>query len=212
VEIAFIITITGLVGIALILVAYPLWRQTRPDTLFRVNQAGQTLEEYEARYQATLAAIKDLMFDYEMGKVGEEDYELLLKNARLEAAAIRKEIDRLTSSSLSPTTTRDAEIETQVARTRHEPANDPALLQKVDAEIELLKNVHLDQEAGDVCPKCGQAYHPGDTYCSLCGYRLESTRPEPSNFCPQCGQAIHADDAFCARCGAELHRLVGANS
>ena len=132
----------------------------------------------------------------------------MLNDAKLEAATIRKEIDRLNALSLSPTETKDAEIEALIANTRREPANNPALLQKVNAEIELLKDVHLDQEVGDGCPKCGQAYHPGDTYCGSCGYRLEATRPTPSNFCPQCGQAIRTDDAFCAKCGAELYRFV----
>lgn len=209
-EMLNIMIAVGLVGIALILMAYPLWRQTRPDALFRVNQSGQTLEEYEARYQAALAAIRDLMFDHEMGKVTDEDYELLLNNVKLEAAAIRKEIDRLSTASTSPATVRDAEIEALIAHTRHEPIDNPTLLEKVDAEIELLKDVRLDQEVSDVCPNCGQSYQPGDTYCSSCGHRLEPTSPQPPNFCPRCGQAVRSNDAFCAGCGAELHRYVEA--
>ena len=81
--------------IVLVVILYPLWQQTRPEAIFRVDRSGQTLEEYQARYQAVLASIKDLMFDYEMGKVSTEDYEPLLASSKLEAAEIRRHIDRL---------------------------------------------------------------------------------------------------------------------
>ena len=106
-----------LVVIALLLVGYPLWRQMRPEALFQVDRSGQTLEECQARYQAVLAAIKDLMFDHEMGKVPAEDYEILLTKSKLEAARIRQQIDLLSQSSepeLDPAL--DAEIEELVAQ------------------------------------------------------------------------------------------------
>ena len=85
----------------LLLIAYPLWQQTRPEAIFRANRSGQTLAEYQARYQAALDSIRDLMFDYEMGKVSTEDYELLLHKTKLEAAQIRQQIDRLSQGQVS---------------------------------------------------------------------------------------------------------------
>ena len=41
--------------------------------------------------------------------------------------------------------------------------------------------------------------NPGDTYCTLCGAKLE----EKDLVC-QCGEDYGASDAFCANCGRPL--------
>ncbi len=97
------IIILILIGVALLLILYPLWRQTRVRA---VGPEGRTLAEYETRYQASLAAIKDLMFDYEMGKVDEQDYKVLLANLKAEAAQLRRQIDQPVPARLIPRNSR----------------------------------------------------------------------------------------------------------
>ncbi|MEW5958042.1 MAG: zinc ribbon domain-containing protein [Chloroflexota bacterium] len=190
----------GFMVLALIL--YPLWQQTRPEAIFRVDRAGQTLEEYQARYQAVLAAIKDLMFDYEMGKVTAEDYEPLLARSKMEAANLRRHIDRLSSGNeldLDPAV--EAAIEKLVAQLRGSQVNgNDALLREVEAEIESLKHITFAGAAvQSSCPNCGQAYQIGDAFCTACGQSLPA-----DDACPECGQPVEPDDAFCAKCGAPL--------
>ena len=193
-------------------ILYPLWRQTRPEAIFRVDRAGQTVAEYEARYQAALAAVKDLMFDYEMGKVSAEDYQTLLQKTKLEAAQIRRQIDRLTDQAEVPTDPAlDVEIETQVAQLRQHPSNgNEALRQQVDAEIERLKRLGSTGEArGPACPHCGKPFEPGDAFCTGCGQALPEFAADPDEaVCPDCGAAVEPDDAFCAACGAALKAEV----
>ena len=196
----------GIVVLAVIL--YPLWQQTRPEAIFRVDRSGQTLEEYQARYQAILAAIKDLMFDYEMGKVSAEDYEPLLARSKLEAAEIRHHIDRLSQGSVTdidPIV--EAEIEAMVARLKETrlDGNEP-LLGEVEAEIESLKRITIDGQAGRLtCPNCGKAYQIGDAFCTGCGRSLPELAAEAAaDVCPECGQPVEPDDAFCAKCGTPL--------
>jgi DNA-directed RNA polymerase subunit RPC12/RpoP len=201
-------------GGVLTFILYPLWRQTRPETAFQPGQAGQTLEEYEARYQAALAAIRDLMFDYEMGKVSAEDYETLLPQAKLEAAKIRRQIDRLshtTPSEIDPAL--DAKIETLIAELKREQADgNETLLRAVEAEIESLKNTQLDTETGQpTCPHCGQTFAVGDAFCSGCGHSLASIKTE-QNVCPNCGNTFQPDDAFCAKCGVALDNKTAGRS
>ncbi len=212
-----LVIIVILIGGALALIFYPLWQQTRPEAIFRVNRPGQTLEEYQARYQAVLAAIKDLMFDYEMGKISAEDYESLLNKTKLEAAEIRRQIDHLEHS---PTAgieaTLDAEIETLITRLNHNFEADESLLAEVDAEIELLKDVELDKQpatglADDKlnCPNCHKTTLPGDAFCAHCGQSLAEFETEfetefDADACPKCGYSSQSDDLFCARCGANL--------
>jgi len=203
-----IVGIVVLVGVALVLVLYPLWQQTRHEVSFQANGSGQTLEEYEARYQAQLAAIKDLMFDYEMGKVSSEDYETFVTKAKLEAAEIRQHLDSLSVAPASNgiNAALDAEIEALITRLRHNaPASsdDNTLEEEVDAEIELLKQTQPEAITGIICPNCNHVLQPDDAFCSRCGQPAPA--PEPaSDVCPQCGHTVQPDDAFCARCGTAL--------
>ena len=199
---------------ALALIFYPLWQQTRPEAIFRVDRSGQTLEEYQARYQAILAAIKDLMFDYEMGKVSEEDYNLLLQRSKLEAAEVRRHLDRLThpaTAELDPVL--EAEIERLVAQFRRgQPDGNQALLTEVEAEIESLKNISFNEPATDLsCSNCGRAYELGDAFCTGCGQALpDITAATTINTCPDCGHPFESKDLFCAKCGAALAEDVAA--
>ncbi|MCG3209127.1 MAG: hypothetical protein FOGNACKC_02746 [Anaerolineae bacterium] len=202
-EILTIAIIVLLVGLALALAAYPLWQQSRPETLFKVTRSGQTLEEYQARYSAALVAIKDLMFDFEMGKITAEDYDILLTQAKLEAAQFRKNIDRLSRS--DGQTPLDAalnqQIEALVAQTRQQTAgNHHVIPPEVNAEIELLKRIERI-DAGGGCPNCGAAIQPNDAFCTRCGQSLAQTG---AGFCPRCGSPAQPGDAFCTRCGGPL--------
>lgn len=206
-----IILIVSLVGGVLALIAYPLWQQTRPEAIFRVNHSGQTLEEYQARYQAILDAIKDLMFDYEMGKVSREDYEILLNQTKLEAANLRRQIDHLSSAVVEVDVSLDAEIETLVAQFKNSGINgNEALIREVEAEIELLKDLELDEQADTasaadetlICPNCHQPVRADDAFCSRCGQSLaELAAKIDEDTCPECGYGFQSDDLFCAQCG-----------
>jgi len=193
---------------SLALILYPLWQQTRAESVFQVDRAGQTLEEYQARYYALLNSIRDLMFDYEMGKVSDEDYNSLLHKTKLDAAHIRRQIDRLEElGEAAADTALDAEIENMVRRQRTAPLNgNQALLKEIDAEIEALQT--LDVDDGPACLQCGKPYQPGDAFCAGCGQSLPAVEIPPAAevtpACPDCGAPAHSDDAFCAKCGASL--------
>jgi hypothetical protein len=202
-EILILIVGLVLVGGTLALVLYPLWRQTPAAVTPGLDRPGRSLEEYEARYQVTLAAIRDLMFDYEMGKVSAEDYEVLLQKSKLEAAQIRRQIDQLRQQGREIDPTIDAEIETLVAQLKEDRLNgSDSLGREVEAEIESLKEIRLDESGGLTCPKCGRTAQVGDAFCSGCGQSLAGAKA----ICPNCGAAIEADDAFCAKCGTTLDK------
>lgn len=210
-DVLTILTSLMLVLGAFALVLYPLWQQSRPDIIFKVEGSGQTGEEYQARYQAALAAIKDLMFDYEMGKVSEDDYEKLLAKAKLEAAAIRHQLDRFNHSTTTDiAATLEVEVEKLVAQLRSNKCNGhEILLPTVNAEIELLKTVsyHAPNSEEFLCPQCSQPVFLDDAFCAACGHALTQSNlhknlSATAGFCPSCGLAVQPEDAFCARCGA----------
>jgi DNA-directed RNA polymerase subunit RPC12/RpoP len=219
-DIALLIAMLLLVGVALLLVLYPLWQQSHSETVLPATDLGQqTLAEVESQYQAALAALKDLAFDYEMGKVSGEDYETLMAKNKLAAAKIRQRIDTLSQDAEDGRLDHslDAEIEQLVADLRREQAPaDEALLAEVEAEIERLKNSQKSPKAATplTCHHCGKPLQAGDAFCSRCGQPVvhAEVEPEPeAPACPECGYAIQPGDAFCAKCGAALLKAEMAN-
>jgi RNA polymerase subunit RPABC4/transcription elongation factor Spt4 len=207
-----LIIIFILIGISLSVILYPLWQQTRRQADDQTEDDGLTLEEYELRYQAILASIRELMFDFEMGKVTDEDYETLMTEAKLQAAKVRQHLDALSSpsaaDSLDPGL--DAEIEDLVAQQRQKRGANRNLAQlpEVQAELALLTNVRPNgpAPAAQPCEGCGHLLQRDDKFCGRCGRPVSQavTVAVESPACPQCGYAYEPDDAFCANCGTAL--------
>jgi hypothetical protein len=155
-----------LVGGVFTLVLYPLWSPSRLNT--RIDRPGQSFAENEARYQAALAAIRDLMFDYEMGKIAAEDYPPLLQKAKLRAAQLRQQLNQSGgAANLTPET--DANIEAAVAALKsNQVQTDSTLQPQVEAEIIALKQKNI-------CTQCGYTAQPSDAFCAKCGFVLDKS-------------------------------------
>lgn len=212
-DVLTIILIVLLVGLTIWLVGVPLWQMSASTPIDEASERpGQSLEELEAQYQASLAAIKDLNFDHEMGKVLTEDYQRLLTKSKLEAARIRQEMDRLSDAELvEQEQALDTEIETQVAQLRQNPNVDEALMADVEAEIEALQALcpHQPPPANFVCPNCGTTLRADDKFCGSCGQAVSHPMAEieilnTTDHCPDCEYHYQPDDAFCAQCGRPL--------
>lgn len=83
-------------GIALTLltilfVAYPLFRKTQSRISFANNHQH---EDLLARKNDIYAAVRDIDFDYRMGKLSEEDYQSLREQYKREAVKIMQALDR----------------------------------------------------------------------------------------------------------------------
>jgi len=79
-----------IVGAVLFGIGYPLF--TRPKEEQTVNE-GDEYHNLLYSKDAALLAIKELDFDYDTGKVGEEDYRRIKRQFEGEAVAIIKQID-----------------------------------------------------------------------------------------------------------------------
>lgn len=75
-----------------VFVAYPLFQRRQPKVSFDDNhRAG----ELEARKAEIYAAIKDIDFDFQMGKLSPEDYDQLRSQYKAEAVTLLKRIDQM---------------------------------------------------------------------------------------------------------------------
>jgi hypothetical protein len=167
----FAVTLLLIIG-ALLLVMFPLWQHTISGTRQPANSLTTTLDEFHLRYEVTLASIKELMFDYESGKISDEDYQYLLSQAKLEAAKIRQKIDHLTTGvEAANKFALDAKAELFINQAKREKKNrDGVLLGEIETEIEQIKKMRVP--GGSFCSKCGEACQPEDGFCMACGHRL----------------------------------------
>lgn len=144
----------GLMIATVIFVAYPLFRpKFKGEGLERSSenrQLGALLSKKELAY----LAIKELDFDYETGKLSQEDYRQLRDRYKGEAITTLKMIDDLQQK-------KEKEIEDQIER---------EIL-----KIREVKMVATTKEEKDklTCNRCGAEYEEGDRFCSSCGVRLE---------------------------------------
>ncbi len=156
---------------AVILVAWPLIQaaQTRAP---QPPRQDQVLDELLARREAALTAIKDLEFDYLVGKVEEADYQAFNARLRSEAIAILKAIDQHTGVDSGEASAR---LEREIARKRRKraaPTPAPSLEAQVEAEIAALRRQSAApgaQPAAATCASCGAALDAADRFCRNCG-------------------------------------------
>jgi hypothetical protein len=151
-----------LVAVAVVgFVAYPLLAAASRDR--RVTQGPSELDALLRRKALLYSNMKDLEFEFQMGKLSEADHERLRAEDRAEAARILREIDALEDRGDV-----DAIIEREIAARRAgapvvrrspampEPPPGPALF----------------------CTGCGARAREGDRFCGRCGRSLEASAPE----------------------------------
>jgi hypothetical protein len=119
-----------------------------------------------------LAALKEIEFDRETGKLSDEDYAFLkTKYTGAALEALRAE---------SPEATASGDVEALIA-----------------ARVRALRFAATSAPPGSPsCSVCGPRPEPDAVFCSTCGLRLQG------GACPSCGATLGAGSRFCAGCGA----------
>lgn len=180
-----VIVIAAIVVAVLAFMAYPLFSQRIEEP----GAAADALDSLVAQRDSAYDAIRDLDFDYQMGKLSQQDYELLRDKYKVRAAQLLQQIDELAGKGGAET-----RIEEEVARlrTRREkrPSPPPAVLaDPIEQEVARLR---ARRRAG------------GADVIEQEVARLRATRSTSSRMCSQCGTLVHAGDQFCAECGNKL--------
>lgn len=136
-------------------VAYPLFNPARGKI------AGEThaLDALVAQRDSTYDAIRDLDFDYQLGKLSQDDYTALREKYKARAAHVLQQLDQLGDGAEA-----DTEIEAQVAQLRRA---------KTDPVEDEIARVRAARKAGSgFCRTCGAPHQAGDQFCGKCGNKL----------------------------------------
>ena len=113
--------------------------------------------EAEARRHLSLAALRDVEYDYATGKVDERDYR------RLRDELAREALDALQ----------------EVRRDREQAEGSPSPRDAVADDLEQeIAAYRAALRAGTLCGRCGSPNPEEALFCAACGIRLESERGE----------------------------------
>lgn len=119
-----------------------------------------SLSDLIRRKDLTLRAIKDLEFDYHVGKVSHEDFERVNQRLRRQAIVLIQQIDKLAPDS----STIDDQLEAAIAAMRKTKTPTPEAVQPVPAA-----QPANGSRPARFCTNCGQPLEPSYKFCANCG-------------------------------------------
>jgi hypothetical protein len=167
--------------IAVWLVLQPLARRSAPSP-----RPIEPLDPEETPTGVALAALKEIEFDRETGKLSETDYQFL--KAKYTGAAV--EALRLESTAEGPAGGSD-DVEAMIA-----------------AKVRALRSASASSSSDDrsaltatgrACPTCGPCPEADALFCSNCGRRLPNLLA-----CDRCGAALVPESRYCEACGRQV--------
>lgn len=140
------IAILALAIFSILYVGMPLFRISRKRTGVFSTFIPDHRFQLEEKKRAAYSALKELEFDFHMGKLTKEDYTELRSHYEREAIEILKEIDKSSSKE--------------------------KLEEKVEEEIAAYLEKNKRTDTINFCPYCGNKIRRQDGFCSKCGTRL----------------------------------------
>jgi hypothetical protein len=167
----------ALLGLVALYVTRPLYTVDRHRRRRMSERKSLVLQK-----EAVLTEIQALDFDYETGKVAEEEYQEQREAYVQEAADLLMHIDALDEKYLEghavpapdggPAEQFD-EIEAAIARRRAKAPTAATKATKKSAAPVYVETASTSQASdANFCPQCGKAADPGDRFCAYCGHQL----------------------------------------
>lgn len=141
------IVILALTIFSILYVGMPLFRISRKRTGVFSTFIPDHRFQLEEKKRAAYSALKELEFDFHMGKLTKEDYTELRSHYEREAIEILKEIDMSSSKE--------------------------KLEEKVEEEIAAYLEKNKRKNTIHFCPHCGNKIRSQDGFCSKCGTKLK---------------------------------------
>jgi len=186
-----------------------VWALSRPDRVAQVGQAAGSFTQAELRDEKRrlLRAIKELEFDFGMGKLSQVDHDTVIATYRLRAIEVMRALEG--GSSLHPelarllaerdaaraATREPAPAPTPAAATAAAKVEPPATLEPEETPTSA-ESVTGPTASGPfdqttrICGSCGGTNDADARYCKLCGAAMK--KPEPAT--PRAIQAARSGE------------------
>jgi hypothetical protein len=178
--IAFVLSLAAL--------AFVVWPLIKPGPA-PVMVVDDRLTELLGRKDAVLKAIKDLEFDYQVGKLSEEDFQIYDQRLRRQAVALLQQIEQVAPMSAGV----DAALEAEIAQRRR--VLEPASMATKAAPATVAASVAMPVTA------------PAPAMAVAAGAPVANGNMgggSAARFCTNCGRKLEAHHKFCANCGTPI--------
>ena len=169
---------------ALAFVAWPLLKPGPAPVIVEDDRLAELL----GRKDAVMMAIKELEFDYHVGKLSEEDYQLYDGRLRRQAVGLLQQIEQVAPLNAQM----DAALEAEIARRRR-------VAEPVAAGAR--QSVQSVQPVVAVAAGPAPARVPAAAVAQAAPVNGNSVKPR---FCTNCGNQLEANHKFCANCGTPI--------
>jgi len=146
---------------------------------------SQKISSLMAERDRVISALRELDFDFNLGKIPEEDYPTQRASLLQKGAEILKKLDELAPSPVhkSPTGVLregvsgegvEDRIEKAVAARRADTSNSTSQLtdDEIESMIAARRKARKEKSAG-FCPRCGKSILVSDRFCPSCGKSLQ---------------------------------------
>ncbi|MCB9115389.1 MAG: zinc ribbon domain-containing protein [Caldilinea sp.] len=170
--------------VAIVAVVWPLLKKGPTPVLVEDDR----LTELLLRKEQVLVQIKELEFDYRVGKLDEEDYQRFDERLRRQAVGLIQQIEQVAPESAGLDATLESEIQKRRMVKPEESTPAPAVDAGIEAEIASRRRVAA---ATPVQPAAANG-----------------AAEDAPRFCTECGSRVAAQHKFCASCGAPLAELA----
>ena len=176
--------------LSLAALAFVVWPLLKPGPAPVIIEDDR-LTELLGRKDAVMAAIKELEFDYNVGKLSEEDYKLYDGRLRRQAVGLLQQIEQVAPLSAGL----DATMEAEVSRRRRVAEPVPAGARQAAAAP-----VAVASPAPVAAAQASAALAPTAVAAApVLNGPNGSAKPR---FCTNCGNRLEPQHKFCANCGA----------
>ena len=156
----------------LILVGVYLYAPFMERRARRVTQEEHELSALMAERDRVITSLQELDFDFNLGKIPEEDYPAQRANLLQKGAEILKKIDAL-APQLTSAQDMEARLERAIAARRADASL--ARVEVSDDDLEAMiasrRKGRTNKSAG-FCPRCGKPVMVTDRFCPSCGKSL----------------------------------------
>lgn len=172
-EILVILIITVLVALYIALPFFLRKKHSINETLESTQSAKETpmadkLTALNNQKEALYSAVRDIDFDYGLGKLSKEDYEELNSKYKNEAATVLKKIEALEIE--VGVQTFDQELEKEILSYRKVSPSSKSDDAALEEEISAFRSANLNKHE---CSECGAEFNLEDAFCSKCGAKLK---------------------------------------
>jgi hypothetical protein len=176
--------------------AFVVWPLLKPGPA-PVMVEDDRLTELLGRKDAVLKAIKDLEFDYQVGKLSEEDYQLYDQRLRRQAVALLQQIEDVAPQSADM----DAVMEAEIAQRRRVLDPQSAAVKPAVATTAAAVAASVPVPVAAQSPALAVVAAPSGAAPVGNGSLSGVAAPR---YCTNCGSRLEAHHKFCANCGTPV--------